>query len=136
MAKFYAKDFSVTIGAVDLSSSINSVELTLEADDIETTNFGSSGYRERIAGMATGSLQIDFMQDYGAGAVEATLAPLFGTNVAFTIKPTSAAVGTANPSYSGTVVVTQATPVSGAVGDLSTFSVQWPLSGSVTKATA
>lgn len=136
MAKFYAKDFSVTIGAVDLSSSINSVELTLEADDIETTTFGSSGYRTRIAGLATGSLKIDFMQDYGAGAVEATLAPLFGTNVAFTIKPTSAAVGTANPSYSGTAVVVQATPVSGAVGDLSTFSVQWPLSGSVTKATA
>ena len=136
MAKFYAKDYSVTIGTVNLSSSINSVELTLEADEVETTNFGSGGWRERIAGLQTGSISIDFMQDYGAAAVEATLYPMFGTAVSFTIKPTSGTVSATNPSYSGTALVVQHTPVSGQVGDLATFSVTWPVSGSVTKAVA
>lgn len=136
MAKFYAKDFTVTVGTVDLSSAVSSVELTLEADEIETTNFGSNGWRQRIPGLASGSVKIDFFQDFGAGSVEATLYPLFGTSSSVTLKPTSSAVGTTNPSYSFPVVVNQHTPISGQVGDIATLSVTWPLAGSVTKATA
>ena len=136
MAKFYAKDFSVTVGTVDLSASISSVELTLKSDELETTNFGSNGWRNRIAGLASGSLKVDFFQDYGAAAVEATLFPLFGTLATVTIKPTSGTVSATNPSYAVPVVVSQATPVSGAVGDVATFSVTWSTSGSVTKAIA
>jgi len=48
----------------------------------------------------------------------------------------TAAVGTSNPSYDFTVLVTAINPVDGAVGDLSTQSISWPISGEVTRSTA
>ena len=48
MAKFAATDYSVTVGGVNLSTSLNSVELSLEADDLETTAFGGD-WRTRIS---------------------------------------------------------------------------------------
>lgn len=135
MAKFVATDYDITIGAVDLSTSIAAVTLDITAEEQDTTAFGAT-YRTRIAGLKDGSLSLDFHQDFGAGAVDATLFPLVGSAVAFTIVPTSGTVSATNPSYSGTAIVTQYQPFASSVGDLATFSVQWPLSGAVTRATA
>lgn len=135
MAKFYAQDFSITVAGTNLSGFINSAELTLEADELEVTAFGTA-WRERIAGLRTGSVQLDFMQDYASSSVEATLYPLLGTIATVVIKPTSGTVSATNPSYTIPCLVTQHTPIAGAVGDVATFSVTWPTSGTVTKGTA
>jgi len=52
------------------------------------------------------------------------------------IKPTSTAVSASNPTYTFNALVTSYTPISGSVGDLSTFSVTWPVAGTVARATA
>jgi hypothetical protein len=52
------------------------------------------------------------------------------------IKPTSGTTGTTNPQYVFSALVTEWTPISGAVGELSTASVTWPISGTITKTTA
>jgi hypothetical protein len=52
------------------------------------------------------------------------------------VKPTSAAVGVTNPSYSFSAVVAEWQPLSGAVGELSSISTTWPISGVITKAVA
>lgn len=135
MAKFVATDYDITIGAVDLSTSIAAVTLDVTAEEQDTTAFGNT-YRTRIAGLKDGSLSLDFHQDFGAGSVDATLFPLVGSAVAFTIVPTSGTVSATNPSYSGTAIVTQYQPFASSVGDLATLSVSWPLSGAVTRATA
>jgi len=70
MAKFAATDYSITIAGTDFSSSLNSVELSQEADDLETTAFGSS-WRTRIGGLKQASITLNFMQDFGAGSVDA-----------------------------------------------------------------
>ena len=62
--------------------------------------------------------------------------PLIGSTASIVIKPNGTAVGTANPSYTATVLVTEWTPVNGAVGELNTADVTWPISGTITKATA
>jgi hypothetical protein len=135
LAKFVATDYDITIGAVDLSTSIAAATLDLSAEEQDTTAFGAT-YRTRIAGLKDGTLSLDFHQDFGAASVDATLFPLLGSAVAFTIKPTSGTVSATNPTYSGTAVVTQYQPFASSVGDLATLSVSWPLSGAVTRATA
>jgi len=135
LAKFVATDYDITIGAVDLSTSIAAATLDLSAEEQDTTAFGAT-YRTRIAGLKDGTLSLDFHQDFGAASVDATLFPLLGSAVAFTIKPTSGTVSATNPTYSGTALVTQYQPFASSVGDLATLSVSWALSGAVTRATA
>lgn len=135
MPKFAATDFSVTVAGTDLSSSLTSVELTLEADDRDTTTFGS-GFRTRVGGLKQGSVRLNFLQDFAAGSVEATLYPLLGTIATVVIKPTSGTVTATNPSYTVPVLCTSVQPVSAAVGDVAVQQVSWVTSGSVVKATS
>ncbi len=135
MAKFYAQDYKITVGTANLSTSLASVTLDITADEVETTAFGSS-YRTRIGGLKDASVSLDFHQDFGAGAVDALLFPLLGSTVAVKIVPTSGTITASNPEYSMDCLVTQYQPFAGAVGDLATLSVTWPVSGAVTRATA
>ena len=135
MAKFSATDYKVTVNGTNLSTNLNSVELALESDDLETTAFGGT-FRERIGGLKTGSLTLQFMQDFAASSVDATLFPLFNTLATVVITPTSSAVGTANPSYTAVCLVNSYSPHASSVGDIATFSVTWPTSGTVSRAIA
>ena len=135
MAKFFAQDYKITIGTAIVSTSIAAVTLDITADEVETTAFGSS-YRTRIGGLKDASVSLDFHQDFGAGAVDALLFPLMGSTVAVAIAPTSGTVTATNPEYRFSALVTQYQPFSGAVGDLATLSVTWPVSGEVVRGTA
>ncbi len=135
MAKFVATDYKVTINGGTVSSSLASVELPIEIDEQETTAFGSE-WRTRIAGLKSGSITLEFHQDFAAGALDSILWPLLGTNATVTVIPTSGTVTSSNPSYTGTFLVTQYTPYASTVGDLATVSVSWPLTGALTRATA
>ena len=135
MPKFAATDFNVLINGSNFSTSLNSVELTLSADDLETTAFGGE-WRTRIAGLKSGSITLNFMQDFGAASVDATLYPLFGSNATVVIKPTSATVSSTNPAYTAVALVTAYSPYSSSVGDIATLSVTWPTTGTVSRATA
>jgi hypothetical protein len=135
MAKFYAQDYKITVGTAILSEDIASVTLDITADEVETTAFGSN-YRTRIGGLRDASVSLDFHQDFGAGSVDSLLFPLMGSTVAVKIAPTSGTVTATNPEYRFTALVTQYQPFAGAVGDLATLSVTWPVSGEVVRGTA
>jgi hypothetical protein len=135
MAKFYAQDYKITVGTAILSEDIASVTLDITADEVETTAFGST-YRTRIGGLKDASVSFDFHQDFGAGSVDALLFPLMGSTVAVKIAPTSGTVTATNPEYRFIALCTQYQPYAGAVGDLSTLSVTWPVSGEVVRGTA
>ena len=136
MAIFVATDFSVSInGSTALASYLTQVELKTTANDITTTSFGST-WVTRVAGLKEGSLTLNFNADYATTTVDATLWPLLGTSATVVIKPTSSAVGASNPAYTAICLVTDLTPISGQIGDLSTFSVTWPTNGTVSRATA
>lgn len=136
MAIFVATDFSVSInGSTALASYLTQVELKTSATDITTTAFGSS-WVTRVAGLREGSLTLTFNQDYATSTVDATLWPLLGSQATVVIKPTSTAVSSSNPAYTAICVVNDLTPISGTVGDLATFSVTWPTTGTVSRATA
>jgi hypothetical protein len=135
MAIFVATDFSVSInGSTALASYLTQVELKASANDITTTSFGST-WVTRVAGLKEGTVTLQFNQDYAASTVDATLWPLLGSTATIVIKPTSSAVSSSNPSYTAVALVTDLTPVSGQIGDLATFSVTWPTSGTVSRGT-
>ena len=132
MAKFVATDYVIEIDTTDFSESIAAATLEISVDEQETTSF-SADYRTRIGGLKDASLTLDFHQDFGADSIDATLFPLLGQTVAFSITPTSGAVSATNPSYSGNALVTSYSPFANSVGDLATFSVTWPVTGDVTR---
>lgn len=135
MAKLVLTNPSITIGGVDLSSSINSVTLDTKYDIVETTTFGSTA-KTRVAGLADNSVSLEFLQDFAASSVEATIYPLLGTATSIVIKPVATTVSTTNPSYTVSAVVSEWQPLKGGIGQLATASVTWPVSGAITKATA
>lgn len=135
MAKYAATDHSITINGSSFSTALQSVELMLEAAELETTGFGGT-FRERIAGLKTGSVTLNFFQDFAASQVDATLFPLLGSNATVVVKPTSGTVSATNPAFTAVCLVTQYTPFSSSVGDIATTSVTWPTTGTVSRATA
>lgn len=134
MAKFVATDYKVTINGTDFSSSINSVDLSIESAEVETTAFGT-GWTSRIGGLRSASITLDFMQDFAAASIDATLFPLLNTLATVVLVPTSGTVSATNPSYTAICLVNSYQPFASAVGDLATLSVTWPTSGTVTRGT-
>ena len=137
MAKFVVTSTSVTVNSVDVSASCARAELSINASEVETTDFGSAGYVEVIGGLKSGTVSLDFHSDFGAGGVSETFENLIGTVIPIVLIAGNGteASGT-TPSYSFNALVTSFTPVSGAVGDLATFSVSFPTSGAITVATS
>ena len=133
MARLVLTNAYITINAVNLSDHIASVTLTTNDDVVETTAFGSTA-RTRVAGLGDNSVAIEFHQDYAAANVEATIYPLLGTATAVVVKPNGPTTAADNPAYSFDALVSEWTPLNGAVGELATASVTWPISGEVTKA--
>jgi hypothetical protein len=136
MARIVLTDVGVVIGTTDLSDHVASVTINQNVDAVETTAFGDGG-RTRTGGLEDSSLTLDFHQDFASSNVDETIAPFVGGTLAFEISPFGTAVaasGTA-PRYSGTVLLTEWTPINGSVGDLSTASVTWPVSGVITRGT-
>jgi hypothetical protein len=135
MAKIVLTDAKVTINSVNLSDHINSITLETKDDIVETTAFGSTA-KTRVAGLVDNSVTLDFMQDFAAANVEATIYPLIGTTTTIVVQPTSSAVGTTNPTYTFSALISEWSPLKGGIGQLATASVTWPISGSITKAVA
>lgn len=135
MARFVLTDVAVILNSVDLSDHVANVEVNTNFDEVETTAYGDAG-RTRIAGLEDSSITLTFHQDYEAASVDATVAPLVGGTAAFEIYPAGTTVSATNPKYSGTVLVTEWAGLGGAVGDLATVDVTWPVSGQITRATA
>lgn len=135
MAKFVATDFKITLNGTALSPSIHSVSLDVNANEVETTTFGST-YKTVVGGIISGSAKLDFYQDFAAGSVDAQIWPLVNTIGTLVITPTSSSVSATNPSYTAQVLINAYQPINASIGDLAGFSVTWPTTGTVTRATA
>lgn len=136
MARIVLTNASVVFGTSnDLSDHIASVTINTSYDIVETTAFGNTA-KTRIAGLADNSVSFEFHQDFASGSVESIIYPLLGTAVTIKVKPVAGAVAATNPQYSFSALISEWTPLNGSVGELSTASVTWPVSGAITKTTA
>ena len=135
MAKQVLTNVAVTFGTAntDISGYVTSITLSTTAAEVMTSAMGSSAMT-RIQGMIDSSVTIELQQDYP------TIEKLFwdaftaGTAVPMTVKPNgTAAASSTNPSYAFSALPTSWTPVNGAIGDLATVSITYPISGAITK---
>ena len=137
MGKFVATGTNVTLNGDELTSSVARAELVINSAEVTVTDFGSGGFTEVIGGLKSGSVSLDFHSDFGTGAVSAVMQDLVGTIGTVTLIAGNGTVASAEtPAYTAEVLINSFTPVSGAVGDLSTFSVTFPTTGEITYATA
>jgi hypothetical protein len=134
MAQLVLKDADITVNGVVLSNRANSVELNYEVESVEVTAFG--GNRSFIGGLQNNTITIEFMQDFAAANVEATIFPLVGQQTSVTVRASSAATSATNPLYtvSGTFLSSH-TPVSATVGELAMTSLTFT-GGTLVKTTA
>jgi len=132
MAKLVLTNANITFNGTDISSNVASVTLNTTAAEVATTAFGSTAVT-RVAGLIDNSVTFSIHNDYNA--IDGLFFPLVGsTAVTCVVKPNGTATATANPSYTFSVLVTEWTPVNGAVGELNTADVTFPISGAITKA--
>lgn len=131
-------DAFVQFNAVDLSDHVRSVTLQTEFEAAETTAMGgldAAGrkWRTRLAGLGEFSVDVEFNQDFDASKVDATMWAALATVVPIVIRPTSSVQSATNPEFTGDILITQYTPLTGGVGDVDTVSMSWPGTGELTR---
>jgi len=137
MARLVLTNVEVTVAGVSLADHIASITLGSTYDVLETTAFAGGNVpqaaKERIAGLVDNSVTLEFHQDFAAADVEATIYPLLGTVAAIKVQPVNGAISAQNPEYQFNALISEWTPLNGAVGELSTASVTWPITGAIVK---
>lgn len=123
-------------GASDISAYVKAATLEVTVAEQDATDAASSGWTEHLGGLKAGSLKLDLLDDKAAGTLDSIIWPLLGTVVAFQVNAAGSSTGTSNPKYTGSILISGTTPLTGAVGDVATFSVTWPTTGTVSRATA
>lgn len=134
MAEVVLTDTSVVIAGVDLSDHVRSITLNYNSEPQDITAMGDTT-RNRIGGLLDWNISIEFNQDFAANEVDATLFSNVGSTVTFVGKPTSDAVSSTNPSFSGTALLSSYQPINGSVGDVHTTTIQLEAAGTLTRAT-
>lgn len=123
MATLVYTDAKLLVNTVNLSAWCRSLTLNYEAEMLDDTAMGTSGTRSNRPGLKNWSFEAEFLQDFAAGAVDATLFTLVGANpFPVEAQPTSAAASATNPRYTGNAVLETYPPLSGEVGALGTVA--------------
>jgi hypothetical protein len=131
----YLSNPSVTINSVDLSDQCTSATVTYTAEALEATAFGDTA-RKYTSGLQNNEVTVTLYQSYAATETEATIYSLVGTTTTIVLKPSSAAVGATNPSYTLTGAYLEShTPIAASLGELSTITLTFR-GGTLAKAVA
>ena len=134
MARIVLTNAYVLFGSTDISDHVSSISLSSSFDLVETTAFGQTA-KTRVAGLVDNSVTLEMHQDYATSSIEQTIYPTLGTAVTIAVKPVNGTTTAVNPQYSFSAVVSEWTPLNGAVGERASASVSWPISGGITKTT-
>lgn len=136
MAIFLQNNVGVKINSVDLSDHITSVTLTQNFDELEVTALGDSSHKF-VKGLEASTLTLNFLNDFAAASVQATLQSAYGTTVTAVLLPVKGtAVSATNPLYTVSILINNLTPLNGAVGDISNSSMTFTCNSTVVQSTS
>lgn len=126
---------SVKIGAVDITDHVTSATLTQSADELEITSLGDSS-RKYVAGLQTGTLDLEFLNDFAAANVCATLqTALYTTVVAKLVPGPGTTISATNPLYTVSILINNLTPIAGAAGEMSSSSLSFTCNSTIVQTT-
>lgn len=131
-------DCYLLLGGTAYQAQLTKAETDASVVNIDTTAFGTAGgWTTVTGGLKSAKLALDFNNDYTATTgLDAILFGFFGTVQTFELRPTSSARSTANPGYTGSILVDTLQMIAGKVGDLAVQSITWPCSGQVLRQTS
>jgi len=136
MAIFLQNNVGVKINSVDLSDHITNVVLTQNFDELEVTALGDTAHKF-VKGLEASTLTLNFLNDFAATSVQATLQAAYGTTVTAVLLPVKGtAVSATNPLYTVSIIVNNLTPLNGAVGDISNSSMSFTCNSTVVQTTS
>jgi len=124
------------INGNDLTSYVSKVEFDDTFEEKETTNYGSGGAKEVLAGIESGSFALTFKNDFAGGALDSIMWALRRSLVTIKVRPEKdVVVSSANPQYSASILINGWKPLSGSVGDVAEVDITYPMSGVPTRST-
>ena len=140
MAIYLDNNVGLKIATVDLSEYVTSITLTQTFDEIETTSMGATSH-QFSKGLEASTLTVDFLNDWAASKVQATLQAAYGTSVTALSVPVRAASATvisaSNPLYTVSILVNNLTPVgTGGPEDFARSSMTFTCTSAVAYATS
>ena len=123
--------------STDFSAAIKSISISLDADEVDFTNFGAGGFKEMKTGLLSAGVSITFFADYAASAVNTVMVPalLARTLGYWDFKPTSAARSATNPSLVFALYPKQV-PAAMAVGAAEECTVAFTIAGKYARLTS
>ena len=136
MAIYLDNNVGLKIATVDLSEYVTSITLTQTFDEVETTAIGATSH-QFSKGLEASTLTIDFLNDWDAAKVQATLQAAYGTSVTAIVIPVKGtAVSATNPTYTVSILVNNLTPVgTGGPEDFARSSMTFTCTSSVAYST-
>lgn len=138
MAKYVLKDAWLEVDGHDLSTRVRQVEVTMTADDIDSSTMGA-GVRQHLAGLRSDNYVVTFASDFATGMVDDVLYPLLATadvQPEFTVKAAAhgSTASSTNPHFTtGAAVLLNYSPIAGEIGALSEVQVTIPSNELITR---
>ncbi|UJW32389.1 hypothetical protein L3Q67_00965 [Saccharothrix sp. AJ9571] len=124
----------LSLNGTDMSDHMKQATLALEATALDSTAMGD-GWTEQTAGLKSGTLTFEALEDTAPGEIDAILWPLFGTVATFVVRLDAGPVSASNPQYSGQVLIQQHS-VGGSLNEMAMKNLSFPTSGAVARATS
>lgn len=128
-----ATNAAPTVPSIDISSYVTNAVINQIVDELEVTAMGDFSHRY-VAGLQSGTFQLDFINDWAASQVNETLNAAFGKTLAvsvITVKGT--AVSATNPTYQFSILVNNLTPIGqGGVSEIATSSLSFTVNSAIT----
>jgi len=119
MSKFVFKNGKVFSGGYDLSSNVTSVNLEINADELDATTINSNGFKEKLGGLKDSALQLDGFYEAGANKPDALLGASIGNELIVSVVPEA---GVGNIAYFMKSRLFSYN-IFGSVGEITPFSV-------------
>ena len=125
MAAFALTNVAITLDGITVTGYANSVDANASADMLDFTTFASGSWKTMKPGFQSFTLNLKGFQDYATNALDQAfpLASAGGTDT-FTVAPTGGA-NVADPAFFGQGLLTNYTPLTGAVGQPANFDFTW-----------
>lgn len=117
----------VLVNGVDLSDRCRGIHTVDTRAPIDVTAFGSS-YTQETKGLGEASITLDFLSDFTAAKVHATLQPLIGstTPIAVEVRAVNASRSATNPAVLlAAGLLFSYSALDGAIGDAAEFSAEF-----------
>jgi len=103
---------------IDLTGYANRIQISRTFDQHDVTVFGQTDHATAL-GLGKWQAQVELLQEYTSGGIDARLWPLVGSATAWflMVRPSYGARSSSNPEYTGPVRLADYNPINGQIGD-------------------